>query len=483
MSHAVALHPWKRDSFLESSNNQLTIDGVNSIQLVEKFGSPLFVYSEKKLRYNASQILTNFREIHESTTVCFASKANANISVLRILKNYGIGVEVNSVGEYFKVKEAGYTPSEIVFNGVAKLHVELETVIRDDIKAINVDSLNELHRILEIAKAINKPASISLRIIPEIKSGATAGWETGTAESKFGMTREEQKEAITLICNSISHVRLKGVHVHIGTQVNDISAFEKEAKFLISYIREINALLPYPFEHINLGGGFPKNYTSSDENWQNAPLHYKANYRTEITFKKLADVLIRPISDEFGSQVEIIVEPGRSLVSDTAILLTKIESSKSRLDRPLFYLDAGYSTLFDVHLGWYFHMINASNADSRDTQLCRIAGPLCDSSDVYYDIEGESHVKNLLEENADLHAHKESLDRILIRQPSLRELPKDTEIGDTIAIFDAGAYSLEMMNDYCGRNQAAAIMISDGEEVNLIRKRSQPEDLLRYDVY
>jgi diaminopimelate decarboxylase len=482
MNQAVALHPWKRQHHLNSEDNALMIDGVNVNHLIKEYGSPLFVYSEHKLRENALDILRSFRQVHENTRVCFASKACANLSVLKVFKEAGLSIEVNSGGEFFKASAAGYLPEDMVFNGVAKQHNELREVINAGIKAINVDSLSELQRILDIALSLNKQANIALRIIPEIKGGATAGWETGTSASKFGMTRDEQSHAIQLINSHPDSLKMRGIHAHIGTQVNEISAFQAEADFLIAYAKEIRTLLPYPLEHINLGGGYPKNYTSHPDNLNTVAEHYKQNYRTHIDFSILSEILIKPITDALGGEIEIIVEPGRSMVSDTAIMLTCIEAEKNRNQHPVYYLDAGYNVLFDIYNGWYFHMINASRADDTDTKLCRMVGPLCDSSDTYYDIEGEGSVKSLLQTEPTLEAHQEILKQVLIRQPNMRELPADTQVGDVIALLDTGAYALEMMNEYCGRQSAAAVMLNENQESRLIRRRAQYEDLLTYDI-
>ncbi|WP_019530487.1 diaminopimelate decarboxylase [Dasania marina] len=483
MSLAVALHPWGRPGHLTSQNNQLYIDGVNTTELIEQYGSPLYVYSEAKLRHNAEDILSNFRRVHANTTVCYASKANANIAVLQVLKDAGLSIEINSSGEFFKAKTAGYSAQDMVFNGVAKLRVELEQVIAEDIKAINVDSVAELERILSVAQDLNKKANVTLRIVPEIKGGAIAGWETGTSDSKFGMTREEQLTAIALIIQHPEFLTMTGIHAHIGTQVTDLSTYQKEADFLIAYAKEVSALLPYPLQHINLGGGYPKNYSSSQENWRTVAEHYQKKYRTDVDFDAIAKILIQPITDSLGSDIEIIVEPGRSMMSDTAILLSRIECDKQRSAFPVYYLDAGYNILFDIFSGWYFHMVNANRADDTDTKLCRIVGPLCDSSDTYYDIEGEGRVKSLLATEPALSAHHATLEQVLVHQPNLRELPANTQNGDIIALLDTGAYALEMMNDYCGRLSAAAVLTDMQQGSKLIRRRAEPEDLLRFDVF
>jgi diaminopimelate decarboxylase len=482
MSQVVSLHPWKRKQHLSSAQNQLLIDGVSAIELVARYGSPLYVYSETKLRENAQDILSNFRRVHANTRVCFASKACANLAVLKLFKACGLSIEVNSGGEFYKARAAGYAPADMVFNGVAKQVGELQEVIAAGIKAINVDSLSELQRILEVATELKRQAQVALRIIPEIQGGAAAGWQTGTSASKFGMTSLEQAEAIALIVKHPGALKMVGIHAHIGTQVNDVAVFSAEADFLIAYAKQVSELLPYPLEHVNLGGGYPKNYSSHSGNFDAVAAHYRENYRTEIDFAVLANGLIKPITQALGAGIEIIVEPGRSMVSDTAILLTRIEAQKERQQRPVYYLDAGYSVLFDIYNGWYFHMVNASRADDVATKHCRMVGPLCDSSDTYYDIEGEGAVTSLLEAEPALQEHLGVLEQVLINQPNRRELPADTAIGDVIALLDVGAYALENMSDYCGRQSAAAVLVDLHQDSRLIRRRGEYKDLLTYDV-
>lgn len=482
MSQVVSLHPWKRKQHLESANNQLLIDGVNAIELLQRYGSPLYVYSQTKLRENALDILGNFRREHANTRVCFASKACANLAVLKVFKDCGLSVEVNSGGEFFKARAAGYAPADMVFNGVAKQVGELREVIGAGIKAINVDSLSELSRILAVASELQQQARVTLRIIPEIKGGAAAGWQTGTSASKFGMTSQEQAEAIALIVQHPAALKMVGIHAHIGTQVNDIAVYEAEADFLIGYFKQVAEMLPYPLEHVNLGGGFPKNYSSAPDNFDKVAAHYCENYRTTIDFALLSKHLIKPIGLALGEQIEIIVEPGRSMVSDTAILLTRIEAEKQRQQRPVYYLDAGYSVLFDIYNGWYFHMLNASRADDVQTKQCRMVGPLCDSSDTYYDIEGEGALNSLLKAEPALLAHRGLLEEVLVNQPNMRELPAATAVGDVIALLDVGAYALENMTEYCGRQAAAAVLVDLQQGSRLIRRRAEYQDLLAYDV-
>ena len=481
MTSVVSLHPWKRGAHLTSANNQLLIDGVSAVELVERYGSPLYVYSEARLRQNARDILENFRREHANTRVCFASKACANLAVLRVFKDCGLALEVNSGGEFHKACVAGFAPSEMVFNGVAKQVQELREVIEAGIGSINVDSLSELDRIITVAGQLGSQARVALRIIPEIRGGAAAGWQTGTSSSKFGMTADEQAEAIERILAQPQAVKMVGVHAHIGTQITNIAVYQAEAAFLIDYVREVSERLPYALEHVNLGGGFAKNYSSAEENFATVAPHYRDNYRTDIDFARLAEQLIRPISQALGKDIEIIVEPGRSMVSDTAILLTRIEAHKAR-QTPVFYLDAGYSVLFDLYNGWYFHMLNASRSDDRDTALFRMAGPLCDSSDTYYDIEGEGAVAELIAEQPALAEHRAVLEQVLVHQPNLRELPATTEQGDVIALLDVGAYALEMMSQYCGRQAAAAVLVDQQQGSRLIRRRAEYADLLSHDV-
>ena len=170
MSRVITLKPWKRAGYLDALDGHLSMDGIDLVTLAARTGTPHYVYSEKKLRANAAGMRQAFGKVHPNTTIAYASKALATMSVLRIMREERLGVEVNSGGELFKVMQAGFTGDQIVFNGVAKTRVEIEAAIAARIKAINVDSLSELERVIECARQSPHPANVPTR--PSLTGGA-----------------------------------------------------------------------------------------------------------------------------------------------------------------------------------------------------------------------------------------------------------------------------------------------------------------------
>jgi diaminopimelate decarboxylase len=477
---AIALTPWKRQGYLESQNGNLTLEGVDLVELAERVGTPHYVFSEKKLRANANTMLSAFCQVHPNTNVTYASKALANLSALKIVREEGLGVEVNSGGELYKALQAGFTGDQIVFNGVSKTTTEITAAITANIKAINVDSLSELGRIITCAKESVQPANIALRVVPEIIGGGMAGLETGSKASKFGMIRSEIMTALEIVNAAAEHVHLKGFHAHIGSQVNELEAYQAEAAFMIQFLTEIQDQLPRPLEHINLGGGFPISYMSEDSAAE-APDYLGETYTAALTNDDVAASLIAPLRETFGADIELIVEPGRSIMADTAVLLTRVEASKDRDGVGWLYLDAGYGIMMEAVFSWYFHMITANRADEAETSLFRVFGPLCDSFDVFFDVSGEAAISSLLKKEPSLSQHKEMFEEVLLHQPGLKELPAATGVGDIIAILDVGAYNIDTQTQYCGRLQPAVSLIKTDGSVQEIRRGDTHDDLMTKD--
>jgi D-ornithine/D-lysine decarboxylase len=456
------------------------MDGIDLATLAERTGTPHYVYSEKKLRANAAGMLKAFSNVHSNTTIAYASKALANMSVLKILREEGLGIEVNSGGELFKVMQAGFIGDQIIFNGVAKTKVEIEAAIAARIKAINVDSLSELKRVIECAKHSPYPANVALRVVPEIQGGGTAGLETGSASSKFGMTSGEIMIALEKIRAASDVIEFKGFHAHIGSQVNNLSAYRAESAFMIRFLTDIKASLPGTLKHLNLGGGFPISYigaTNTDAN----PSHLSETYTAALGNDDVATALIAPLRDTFGPDLELIVEPGRSLVADTAVLLTRVEAMKKRNDLSWLYLDAGYGIMLDAVFSWYFHMVTANRTEDEETARFRVFGPLCDSYDAFFDVAGEAAITTLLKKEPSLSSHRDLLEDVLLHQPGLKELPARTTVGDIIAALDVGAYNIDTQSQYCGRLQPAVSLVGIDGKVQEIRRAETTGDLLARD--
>ncbi len=470
-------------SYLSPKGAHLAMDGHDLVDLATAHGSPLFVFSERRLAANAAGFLKAARAGHKRARVFFASKACSNLHVIKVIRAQGLGIEVNSGGELWKALAAGFTPGEIVFNGVAKMVPELEQAISHNIQAINVDSAFELARIADVATRLGKVARVSLRALPGIGGGATAGIQTGSDSSKFGMTQDELHAAIDIARAYPNAIDVAGLHIHIGSQVLDLADFQTGVSFTARAAKEMGARLGKPLRHVNLGGGYPIDYTHQRVGSNNEGGFDLAAFAADDPAPNMLGAVAAQAAKELGPETEIFFEPGRSMVADCAVLLSRIESQRKRGNTPWLYLDAGYNLLMDsAAVRWYYHMVNVGRADAPADTPFRLVGPLCDSADCFFDVEGEylwksvqghlAHVPGVSPETL------AALKKDIVRLPATRDLPGATTAGDLLALLDTGAYSLEEMFQYCGRQRAKAIMIGADDRIVTLRERDRPEDLL-----
>jgi diaminopimelate decarboxylase len=461
----------------------LAQDGHDLVELAREQGTPLFIFSERRLRANAAGFLRAARAGHPKATVCYASKACSNLAVLQIIREEGLAIEVNSGGEISKAQAAGFTPAEMVFNGVAKSAAELERAVALGLKAINVDSPFELRRIAGIAAALGRRARVTLRAVPGVAGGATPGIQTGGADSKFGMTADEMAEAVAIAVAERAHIETVGIHIHIGSQVVETEAYLAGVKFAAEQARALAAQLGAPLRHVNLGGGYPTDYShrpDAERSQRNEIDHFAAARPAVAMVAEVAGAAARAI----GTDTEILFEPGRSIVADTALLLTQVEGIRRREELPWIYLDAGYNTLLDATaVRWYFHMVTANRLDQPAEQHFRVVGPLCDSADCFFDVEGEHLLQSLLRRLPELSPEQRNiLTAEVVRLPATRRLAAGTVPGDLIALFDVGAYSLEEMFQYCGRLRPAAVMLGLDGHVRTMRRRDNDRDLMAHEL-
>jgi diaminopimelate decarboxylase len=450
MNDAYSLTPWQTEGYLEARDGRLAMDGVDLVALAEAEGTPLYVYSARRIRENAEALRAAFAAHHANTTVAFASKACPLMAVLRLVREAGCALEVNSEGELWKARRAGVPDAAIILNGVAKSRAEIAAAIDPPIKAINVDSLFELERIREVARARGARANVALRLVPELESGTTPGTETASSRTKFGITVDQLGAAVEVLRAGRDALKLVGLHVHIGSQVTDRASYAEAGRFIAAQTRDVAGALGEPIACVNVGGGFPVDYVKYHD---------------------------------LGEAVEIVTEPGRRLMGDTAVLLSRVEGVKPRGEETWLVLDAGYHTLPET-LGyrWYFHAITANRADDAKTGRFRLVGPLCDNGDSFYDVEGEALMRRLLSEAPALAAHEETLRAHLVRMPSFRELPAATEPGDLIAFLDAGAYSQDQIFAVNGRGRPKVMLIGEDGTPRTIRRPDSFDDMLLNEV-
>jgi diaminopimelate decarboxylase len=461
---------WTIPGYLETRDGHLSIDGVDALALAHEHDTPLFVFSEPRIRSNILRLQRAAAAVARPVKLCYASKANSNMAVLRTVRESGIDVEVNSGGELYKALRIGFRPEQIVFNGTSKTAAEIEEAVRGGIYAINVDSIYEIEMIEETARRTGRRARIALRLVPEIGTRSHLGLQTALLTSKFGISSSEVLDAFRRALRHPELLHVCGIHIHVGSQTPDVEPFAIAFKTMWEHLLSIHRETGQTLEHINLGGGVPVNYLRDPAQIDQLPEHEREMLGAEL---EPADVLAAALSaarrsaesagaEHLLERVAILLEPGRSIIADAGVLLTTVRNIKRRPETGDTWLltDAGYNLLLSMNnYKWYYHLISASRASDPHEAEYKVAGPLCDSGDVYFDIERNG------------------------RLPDYRRLPVDVRPGEVLALLNSGAYSLAQMFPYNGRPLPAAVMIREGGRVASIRRRDSYDDLIACDLW
>jgi len=407
----------------KSVDDILHVEGVSVKELAEKVGTPLYITSKAQLEQN----IKAYREAFPNVKFLYAVKANNNLSIMRIVAKNGFGADVFSDGELYLALLAGFKPEEILFNGNSKSDEEIKMGVRTGVK-FSVDSIDELYAISEIAVQENKEVKIAFRINPDISPQTHPKIATGLKTSKFGIPWEEVIDAYRLAVE-LPNVIPCGIHCHIGSQILDVSPFVEALNRLFDVALKIEEL-GVEIEFLDLGGGLGIDYTG-----KGAP-----------TPKDFANAIL-PVFDErikeLKSKPELWLEPGRSIVGNTTILLTKVNAVK-RAYKNFVAVDAGFNLLLRPAMYGAYHRVAVANKMDREAEeTYTIVGPICESGDV------------LAED---------------------RNLPR-VEKGDLIAVFDAGAYGFSMSSQYNGRRRCAEILV-DGSKWYITREEESYYDIV-----
>ncbi|MFN2579263.1 MAG: diaminopimelate decarboxylase [Pyrinomonadaceae bacterium] len=479
MSRVITSAPaWTIPGFLETrENNHLFISGVDATSLSYKYATPLFVFSEARIRANIARLQSAAKQVERPIKFCYASKANSNMAVLGVVRDAGIDIEVNSGGELYKALRAGFRPDQIIFNGTSKTDEELDDAVRAGIYSINVDSIYEIELVENAVRRARSelnsglpPARIALRLVPEIGTRSHLGLQTALLTSKFGISSSEVLEAFRRGLHSPDLIHVCGIHIHVGSQTPDVEPFAEAFKNMWNHLVTIHRETGLRLEHINLGGGIPVNYLRDRSQADQLPEHERDMLGADLEPSAVLTEALRVAresardaeAEHLLDQVTILLEPGRSIIADAGVVLTKVRNIKRRPETDDVWLltDAGYNILLSMNnYKWYYHLISASRACDPASAQYKVAGPLCDSGDVYFDIERQG------------------------RLPDYRLLPPDVKPGEVLALLNSGAYSLSQMFPYNGRPLPAAVMVRDNGNADLIRKRDTYEDLLENDVW
>ena len=404
-------------------NATLHAENVALNQIAESYGTPCYVYSKSALIEAYSQFSAGFKGSNH--LVCFAVKANPSLAILNLFAKLGAGFDIVSGGELARVLAAGGDPKKIVFSGVGKTEAEMQAALDAGIFCFNVESSSELSRLNDVANFMGKVAPVSLRVNPNVDAKTHPYISTGLKNNKFGVAYEDALD-IYLQAAAMPNIAVHGVDCHIGSQITELSPFLDAFDRVLALVDalEKNGI---HIQHIDAGGGIGICY--DDE--------------TPPAFDTYAAAMLAKLGQR---NIKLVFEPGRALVGNAGVLLTKVEYLKLTEAKNFAIVDAAMNDLMRPALYDAYHAIQAVQPREAETVNYEIVGPVCESGDFL--------------------GHDRSL--------ALQE-------GDLLAIMSAGAYGMSMSSNYNTRPRAAEVMV-DKDQCHLIRKRERIEDLFAADI-
>ncbi len=400
-------------------NKKLVIDGFDIRFLAKKFQTPIYCYSMKRIKDNILNLKNHFKKFNP--LICYAVKANSNLRILREIKNNNFGADVVSGGELMKALKAGIKPKKIVFSGVGKTFSEIEYAIRKNILLINTESKSEISEIEKIAKSKKKIVDIGIRLNPNTDAKTLSQISTGKKENKFGVDQKIFLELVKYLKKS-KYLSLKCLSVHIGSQILSVKPYQDMLNVVDKTIQKTN----HKFEFIDLGGGMGIDYEH-----KNSKLNLKKYSKNIDKFLKKNDC-------------KIIFEPGRSIVGNSAILITKILYIKKGYKKDFVILDAAMNDLMRPALYGALHKILPYERKTKTKKKSyEFVGPICESTDTFSTVTKFQ----ILNEK------------------------------DFVAICDVGAYGMSLASNYNVRPKPTEILIR-GSKIEIISKRQKMSELM-----
>ncbi len=415
----------------------LEIGGCDLIGLAEKYGTPLYVLDEETIRKICKDYKNAFKA-YPKTNMMYASKALCTMATSAIMSSEGFGFDVVSAGEIYTVYKAGADMSKVLFNGNNKSADELTLAIELGVGRISVDNFFELALLNEIAKSHKKVVDVLLRITPGIECHTHEYIQTGHLDSKFGFDLTQIDDAVDLILNDYTNLKLHGLHAHIGSQIFETSIYGDEIEILVKELSRLDEKFGLKLDEINIGGGLGVKYINSDE----PPSTFEI---AEIVINRL-NKCIKKYNIEPPT---LFLEPGRSIISTSGVTLYTLGSSKQvPKGKKYFAVDGGMADNArpSMYQAEYFAQV-ANKPDFELAQTVTIAGRFCESGD------------------------------ILIKNITLPEL----EEGDVLCVYNTGAYNYSMASNY-NRVQKPAMVLVNNSQSDIIIKRETLEDLISHDV-
>ena len=388
-------------------------------ELANKYQTPYYVYDFDYITKQYEELKSAFRA--RKSLIAYAVKANSNLSVIKHLANLGAGADCVSIGEVKRALKVGIPSYKIIFSGVGKRDDEIKQALEFDILMINVESEAELNRVEEIAKNLGKVARISIRLNPNIDPKTHPYISTGLHENKFGVDIDTAKR-MYIKCKNSESLEPTGIHCHIGSQLTQLQPIKDAVKIVADLVKNLKAI-KIELSFFNVGGGLGIVY--KDE--------------TLIDIYEYTQSILDTM---FGLDLTVICEPGRSIVGNSGVFVTKVLYEKVNGNKRFIIVDGAMNDLIRPALYNAYHKIEVLN-DNKEFSDCNLVGPVCESGDFF--------AKNI-------------------------ELPK-TEPNDLVAIYSAGAYGFIMASNYNTRERVAEIAVENGVD-RLIRRRETFEDLI-----
>ena len=413
-------------NYFHYTDNKLNCDEIRLEELGSAFGTPLYVTSTKSLVDSYKAFERAFEALPHFT--CYSVKANYHLGVIRTFAELGCGCDVNSGGELYRALQAGVAPEKIIFAGVGKKSAEIAYSLESGVLMLKAESLSELRAIDRIAGELGKTASVALRMNPNVTAETHPYITTGDSKEKFGIDEAELPEVFALV-SQLPNLRLVGLDMHIGSQIFDPEYFVAATVKLLALFN-LSKTMGFEVKFLDIGGGFPVTYD---------PL--KPATPIEQFAEKLVPMLL-------PAGVTVIFEPGRYLVANASVLLTRILYKKrNHVGKEFFVVDAGMTELIRPALYQSHHEVQAVTRHD-ETVIADVVGPICESSDFF--------------------ARQREIDA--------------AEEGELLAVMSCGAYAAVMSSNYNGRLRPAEVMVN-GSDVKLVRKRETFEQLVKNELF
>ena len=403
-------------------DNELYCEDVPVQKIAAEIGTPFYLYSHATLTRHFKAFNEAFEGIDR--LICFSAKANSNLAILKLFATLGCGLDIVSGGELYRGIQAGFAPNRIVYSGVGKRIDEIDYALKSEIMMFNMESFDELKLINQRAGKLKKKAPVAIRVNPDVDPKTHPYISTGLRKNKFGIDIETAIEGYQL-AGSLEHVEVVGIDCHIGSQITEAGPFVDALQSIKALVNHLKVELGIHIKYIDMGGGLGITY--GDE--------------TPPSLKEYATGFLTHLE---GMDLKLILEPGRVLVGNAGILITRVLYKKPGSAKDFIIVDAGMNDLLRPTLYNAFHAIEPVVRSEASLSVADVVGPICESGDFF------------------------AVDRNLA----------DVDGGELLAVMSTGAYGFVMSSNYCSRPRVAEVMVKD-RQYKVVKKRESYQDLVR----